>query len=248
MRELRVSMGMPSSIELRDGPRAQVALEAIFAWFDAVDARFSTYKKESEISLINDGRELESGWSAEMKEVMMLSEKTRLETDGYFDIRTPDGFIDPSGLVKGWALHRAAGIAHAAGIENFYIEIGGDIQTSGTAADGSPWSIGIRNPFSLHEIVKVVYPQGKGVATSGDYVRGQHIYNPHTKQKAPNDLASITVVGPNIYEADRFATAAYAMGMNGVSFIEALPEFEAYAIARDNRAYFTSGFEDVTHV
>ena len=75
------------------------------------------------------------------------------------------------------------------------------------------------------------------------YIRGQHIYNPHDGDKEIKDVASLTVIGPNIYDADRFATAAFAMGKPGIRFIESLPGHEAYMITSDRRATLTSGFE-----
>jgi thiamine biosynthesis lipoprotein len=74
-------------------------------------------------------------------------------------------------------------------------------------------------------------------------VRGQHIYNPHQSHTPIRDIVSLTVIGPDIYEADRFATAAFAMGRQGIQFIEHLQGFEGYLIDAQARATFTSGFE-----
>jgi thiamine biosynthesis lipoprotein len=127
-------------------------------------------------------------------------------------------------------------------MSNFYIDAGGDIQVAGTK-EGHPWRIGIRNPFNRKENVKVLAITDKGVATSGTAIRGQHIYNPHYPEQPPQDIASLTVIGPDVYEADRFATAAFAMGRRGIAFIEELPGFEGYLIDTSARATFTSGFE-----
>jgi FAD:protein FMN transferase len=81
------------------------------------------------------------------------------------------------------------------------------------------------------------------VATSGTAIRGQHIYDPHDPDRALVEILSITVIGPNVYDADRFATAAFAMQRKGIRFIEALPGFEGYMIDADARATYTSGFE-----
>lgn len=78
-----------------------------------------------------------------------------------------------------------------------------------------------------------------GVATSGTYERGEHIYNPKTKNRRAPELLSLTVVGPDVYEADRFATAAFAMGKEGIMFIDGLAELAGYAIDRDCRATLT---------
>lgn len=234
-------MGMPIEIEIVDAG-ARETLEAVFAYFASVDNRFSTYKEDSEISRINRGEVANNALSAEMSEVFALAGKTKVETRGYFDIRRPDGLIDPSGVVKGWAVRNAAALIREAGYEDHFVNAGGDIAMSGKNARGEEWSVGIRNPFNIHEIVKVVYPRGKGIATSGSYIRGDHIYNPHAPEEKLEDIVSITVIGPDVLEADRFATAAFAMGKTGIAFIESLEGFDGYAIDRDGGAIMTSGF------
>jgi FAD:protein FMN transferase len=129
-----------------------------------------------------------------------------------------------------------------AGFANFYIDAGGDLQVAGTN-NGHPWRVGIRNPFNRNENVKVLSITDKGVATSGTAIRGQHIYNPYQPQRTIQDIVSLTVIGPNVYEADRFATAAFAMGKKGIYFIEQLAGFEGYMIDSWARATYTSNFE-----
>lgn len=195
---------------------------------------------------INRGKVAERNYSPQMREVFALAEKTKKETDGYFDIKKPDGSLDPSGIVKGWAIERAAELLLAEGCKNFYVDAGGDIQSYGTNAEGGAWSVGIRNPFNINEIVKVVYPRGAGVATSGTYIRGQHIYDPHAPERALQDIVSLTVIGSGVLDADRFATGAFAMGRDGIDFIERLPGFEGYAIDSNGTATMTSGFAAYT--
>ena len=238
-------MGMPIEIEIVDD-NAKSALEEAFAYLVAVDERFSTYKEGSEISRINRGELTLAAISAEMKEVFEIAEKTKRETNGYFDIRQPSGLIDPSGIVKGWAIKNTAALIRAAGHENYFVNAGGDIASFGKNAKGAPWQFGIRNPFNIHEIVKVVYPRGKGIATSGSYIRGDHIYNPHAPEEKIQDIVSITVIGPDVLEADRFATAAFAMGKEGINFIENLHGFDAYAIDAKGIATMTRGFAAYT--
>lgn len=242
MKKTELIMGMPVTIELSNAApaKASAAIKDTFDFFRKVDARYSTYKKDSEISRINDGLPRDR-WSREMKDVLRLCEQTKRQTDGFFDIRR-GGKLDPSGLVKGWAIRRAADRLKRHGIDDFCLEAGGDFQVSGVGAQGGPWKIGIRNPFNREEIVKVVSVSDEGVATSGTAVRGQHIYDPHSPDKTLDDVVSLTVIGPDIYEADRFATAAFAMGREGIGFIESLDGFEGYMIDRDKIATFTSGF------
>ncbi len=236
-------MGMTIKIEIADKNVNEKVFNKIFAYFDEIDRRFSTYKEDSEISKINRGELKEENWSKEMKEVFELSEKTKKETNGYFDIKKPNGKYDTSGLVKGWAIWEAANILKTNGFSNFYVDAGGDIQAFGKNEKNEPWSIGIRNPFRPEEIIKKIILKDKGVATSGTYVRGQHIYNPKKPNETIDDIVSLTVIGPNIYEADRFATAAFAMGEKGIYFIEQLPDFEGYMIDKNGIAKMTTGFE-----
>jgi len=245
MRVTRILMGMPITVEVVGATHAALHDKA-FAWFDAVDRRFSTFRSDSEISAINQRRLAPADYSDEMREVLALAEQTRQETDGYFDVRTPDGWLDPSGIVKGWAIRLAAEILLAEGARDFFIDAGGDIQSSGVNSAGGDWSVGIRNPFDASQIVKVIYPRGRGVATSGTYVRGQHIYDPHAPSRALVDVISLTVIGADVLEADRFATAAFVMGRAGIGFIESLPGLEGYLIDRAGMATMTSGFAACT--
>ena len=234
-------MGMPITIEVVDSSVTQDDLDRVFAYFVSVDDRFSTYKDTSEISKINRGELSAAQYSEDMKTILALSEQTKKDTRGYFDIQH-DGMLDPSGIVKGWAIQNAANMLKAWGFRHFYVDAGGDIQVSGHK-NGNLWRIGIRNPFNRNENVKVLALTDRGVATSGTAIRGQHIYDPYNPNTMLLDVASITVIGPNIYEADRFATAAFAMGKKGIQFIEKLAGFEGYMIDAQARATFTSGFE-----
>ena len=243
MRATRILMGMPIAVDVVEASDAAI-LETVFAYFEDVDRRFSTYRSDSEIAAINRANLDDAEYSDEMREVLALAEQTKRDTDGYFDIRTLDGSLDPSGIVKGWAIRNAASIVAQTGAHDFYIDAGGDIQTSGKNAQGNEWTVGIRNPFDATQIIKVVQPRGHGVATSGTYVRGQHIYDPHAPDRAIVDIVSLTVIGADILEADRFATAAFAMGRAGIEFIEQRPGLEGYVVDRNGRATLTSGFEE----
>lgn len=241
MKETRLLMGMPITIEVVDPPVTPDDLEQIFVYFGSVDKTFSTYKTSSEISKLNRGEITEDQCSDQVKTILALSEQTKRDTHGYFDIRQ-NGRYDPSGIVKGWAIQRAAELLKERGFHHFYIDAGGDIQVSGTK-DNRLWRIGIRNPFNRTEHVKVLALTDHGVATSGTAIRGQHIYDPYQPGLPLLEIVSITVIGPNVYEADRFATAAFAMGRKGIQFIEALPGCEGYMIDAHARATYTSGFE-----
>jgi FAD:protein FMN transferase len=242
MRATRIIMGLPVTVEIIDKASPDV-MAAVFALFEEEDQRFSLFKPQSELSRFNRGEIAQAELSAEVQEVFALAETTRQESNGYFNMKRPDGLIDPSGIVKGWVIKRAAALLAANGIQNFYVDAGGDIQSAGRNAENEQWRVGIRSPFALSDIIKVVEPRGKGIATSGNYIRGAHIWNPKAPQESLDDVVSITVIGPDVLEADRFATAAFAMGAEGVHFIAAMPGLEAYQVNAAGRAVFTTGFE-----
>ncbi len=249
MRETRILMGMPITVEVVDPVPQPVALESIikkvFDYFVYIDEKFSTYKPTSEISALNAGKLAPKDLSEDMRVIFDLSEEMKRISDGYFDIKRPDGSYDPSGMVKGWAIEKAAELIAKDGFRNFFVDAGGDIQTSGMNADHKKWAVGVKNPWNEKENIKVVRVSGEGVATSGTYIRGEHIYNPKTGKPA-NEIVSLTVIGPNIYEADRFATAAFAMGRESIAFIARQNGLEGYMIDKDKTATMTPGFERYT--
>ncbi len=242
LQETRLIMGMPITICIAEGGTGARSMAEAFGYFDAVDRRFSTYKADSEISAMNAGRLCRDAISAEMREVLALAEKTRLDSDGYFDIRRPDGSLDPSGIVKGWAVRNAADLLREAGHRDFFVDAGGDIQADGVNEDGEEWRTGIRNPFAEDEIIGAVRLSNRGIATSGNYARGRHIYNPRQPGDELDDIVSVTVIGADVLEADRFATAACAMGADGIYFIEETAGLEGLMVNAAGISTQTSGF------
>ncbi len=239
MKRTKNIMGMHITLEVVDGYCRKESFDKVFAYFRYVDSKFSPYKKDSEVSRINRGEIHKKDYSEGMWTILKLAEKTKRESNGYFDIWR-NGVMDPSGIVKGWAIYNAGRILDLEGYKNYYIDAGGDIQTRGLNKYLRPWRVGIKNPFNSGEIVKVINIADGGVATSGTYERGDHIYNPNGHLE--NHVKSLTVVGSDVYEADRFATSAFAMGKAGINFIEGKPGLEGYMIGRDGLATFTSGF------
>jgi len=240
----RAVMGMPITIEVvhDDSAAALRAMGGAFDWFRSVDRTFSTYKDDSEISRMNRGELPRAAASLTVREVLRACEQMRERTNGFFDMRRPDGLLDPSGYVKGWSIEQAAVRLAGAGMRNYCVEAGGDLQTAGVNADGGPWRVGVRNPLAPDEMVKVLYVSDAAVATSGTYERGEHIYDPHTGRPAAH-LASVTVVGPGIAWVDVAATAAFAMGTGAAAWLAQQYGLEAYVIGHDGQATFTDGLK-----
>jgi thiamine biosynthesis lipoprotein len=247
MRQTQNIMGMHVTVDIKDAKEDNDhGFKIVFDYLHYIDKKFSTYKPDSEISKINRGEILKIDYSDDMKEILKLAEQTKQQTNQYFNIKKPDGTLDPSGVVKGWAIWQAAQLLKQAGNKYLFIDVGGDIQAHVANESTQNWKVGIKNPFNLDKIVKVLKIANQGVATSGTYERGDHIYNPHSPTQKLNEILSITVIGENIFEADRFATAAFAMGRQGIHFIESLPKLEAYMIDNQGIATMTTGLEQFT--
>ena len=234
-------MGMPITVEIIDPPNAGLGPD-VFAWFDRVDKRFSPYIETSEVCRFSKGEIRGEALSDDMREVLVLAETTRIESHGAFNIKRPTGFVDPSGIVKGWAISKGAKMIEAAGARDFYVEAGGDIQAQGTTETGEEWTVGIRSPFNGQDIIQVVGLSGQGIATSGAYVRGDHIYDPRDPARKLDQIVSVSVIADDVVDADRFATAAFAMGPEGIYFLEDLKGVEGYVVDAQGIATLTSGF------
>jgi thiamine biosynthesis lipoprotein len=231
---------MPISVEIlgvRD-PKAQI--EAVFAYFQHVDDIFSTYRSDSQISRYNERTLTLTNASSELRTVLRTCEDLKVETGGYFNAEQ-NGYCDPSGYVKGWAIYNAARMLDRMLITRYCINAGGDMQTSGYGPQDSPWVIAVKNPFDLSRSTKMLLLQNAAIATSGTYERGSHIYNPVTGLPVTNPV-SLTVIGPTIDRVDALATACICMGTQGLTFLQDR-NFEAMQIAQDGTVTLTPGFK-----
>lgn len=192
-----------------DIPNAEPQIfEQVSELLDKVDARFSTYKKDSEVSRFAAGRLKEADVSTELKYVIAQCKKYERVTNGYFSADYKGNF-DPSGFVKGWSIKQSAELIEKNGYKTFCIGIGGDVLARSQHA--KVWAVGISDPADTRKIVAAVKAKNLAIATSGNYERGKHIYNPKTKK--PVDFwQSVTIMHPDIINADVMATTAFAMG------------------------------------
>lgn len=236
--EVRQIMGMPIGIDARGADEA--GLEPAFVWLRDVDAVFSTYREDSDISRLDRGELSLAECRPEVDEVLTRCVELARLTNGFFSVR-PAGRLDPSGLVKGWAVAGAAERLVAAGVERFCINAGGDVVARGRPASDRRWRVGIRHPTDLDRLAAVVAVENLAVATSGEYERGAHILDPHTG-RPPTGLVSVTVIGPDLGTADAYATAAFAMGADGPAWTATLAGYEAMCITSDRRVLSTPGF------
>ncbi|MEP7203856.1 MAG: FAD:protein FMN transferase [Ilumatobacteraceae bacterium] len=239
-------MGMAISIDIREPLPPPEALTEVITWLHHVDDTFSTYQEHTEITRFGRGQLFVTELSTEVQDMLLRCVELTDITNGSFDayaVPAPNGTnLDPSGYVKGWAIERAATMLEAAGARNLCINAGGDIALRGAPSDVSGWRVGIRHPASPLQQATVVTVAGNvGIATSATYERGAHIIDPHTGQPT-TDLASATVIGPDLGTADAYATALFVMGVEGLSWIEAQYGYDAYIITHDNTTHWTAGF------
>jgi thiamine biosynthesis lipoprotein len=250
-------MGTVVSFDVPARAREDESLAAAIRWLHWVDATFSTFKPDSDVSRLGRGEVALADCAPEVAEVLAACDQLGAEAGGYFTAY-PQGSLDPSGYVKGWAIEHAAAIisagpASAAGPVAHTVNGGGDVQCVGSnpagppgpggTPAGSPWRVGIANPFLPGTLARVVAGRDFAVATSGTAERGAHIMDPVAGRPAAG-LASITIVGPSLTLADARATAAFAMGPRLARewTRDAIDGYEAYAILPDGSTWTTAGF------
>jgi FAD:protein FMN transferase len=244
IRRVEHVMGMPIVVDIRDEDTDAGVLDMAFAEFRAVDARFSTYREESEISRINRGELAIADAHRDVRGILERCDELRAETLGFFDARAVSAsIIDPSGLVKGWSVDRVAAILAESGARDYAVSAGGDVITRGRGAPDDCWRVGIQHPTIGDKVAKVVIAGDLAIATSGAYARGDHVVDPHTR-RPPVGVLSVTITGPELATADAYATAAFAMGTDGPAWTARLHGYEAMTILADGRVLSTPNFPD----
>ena len=187
-----------------------------------VDATFSTYKENSDISRLRRGSLAIEQCSDEVRGVWNATAYAKELSLGLFDPWCVEGGYDPSGYVKGWAADRAADIFAKYGVDECVINAGGDL----TIRSITPQVIGIANPFNRDEVVHSINIAHGAIATSGVTERGSHIRDPYTGLIAIG-ATSATVWGPDGGIADALATALIVSGQDGAK-IFSHPEAKDY--------------------
>jgi thiamine biosynthesis lipoprotein len=220
-------MGTVVSFDLHD-PVPAAALADVQHWLDKVDAVFSTYRGDSDINRLDRGEAKLADCDPDVATVLELCAQASVATDGYFSA-TVRGHLDPSGLVKGWAVERASDRLRTAGSRRHVVNGGGDIQAVGTGSGGKPWRVGIVDPFNRNQTLAIVEVSDSAVATSGTAERGHHVVDPRTGRLAGH-FASVTVVCPRLTDADVLATAAMARGPEAFDWLDGLPSVSALLV------------------
>ncbi|MBT3142555.1 FAD:protein FMN transferase [Phaeobacter gallaeciensis] len=152
--------------------------------------------------------------------------------------------INLSAIAKGYGVDAVAETLVGFGVENYMVEIGGDLVTKGQNDKGEDWRIGIEKPDAAAQTVQLIVPVSDfGLATSGDYrnffeqdgIRYSHIIDPTTGRPITHRTTSVTVLTDNAMMADAWATAMLVLGQeNGLKVAEA-HELAVFFISRDGQ-------------
>ncbi|WP_166843843.1 FAD:protein FMN transferase [Isoptericola sp. BMS4] len=222
MRELAVVMGVPTSLHLparrglaaEDPGAARAAVADALDLLRAAERRFSRHVPGSELDALRRGVLTEDDVSTDMRAVLAVARAAERDSGGAFRTVGPDGLLDTDGVVKGWAVQRAADLLGRRGVTDLCLNAGGDVVVRGEPEPGTPWTVAVRDPADPHRQVAVVRVVDGAVATSGAYERGPHVWDGRTGAAA-HGLASATVVAGDLTAADVLATAAFARGAGG---------------------------------
>ncbi len=233
-----------------DEKALQAGIDKVREFAIHVDDVFSTYKPDSVISKLRRKEISIDSTSDEVKDVWNRCAFAREITEGAFDPWAVVGGFDPSGLVKGWAADKCAGIMLEAGAKHVQINAAGDLSLRGGRIDSGnviPWSIGIVNPENREEIVQVFNIMDGAIATSGTYERGAHILDPHTGLIAIG-ARSATVIGTDGGLTDALATALMVEGRDGAIWFSHpdLAEYSGWVVDRHEDVAWSVGPESIT--
>lgn len=160
----------------------------------------------------------------------------------------PDVYVDLSAIAKGYGVDQVAESFDKLGIEDYMIEVGGEVRTRGRTAEVAPWRIAVESPTG-EGLQRIVSLSGAAMATSGDYrnyfesdgVRFSHIIDPRTARPIDHRLVSVSVIDPLCAAADGWATALMVLGPDEARRTAARHSLAVLLIVKTDR-----GFEEWT--
>lgn len=240
--------GAPPVAEAEELHAATAVVELLFA---GLDATFSLYRPESEASRLARAELSLPDASQDMRRLYADAVGWRLLTEGAFTPERPDGVLDLSGIVKGYAIREAGISLQALGLRDWCLNAGGDVLVSGSPVPGTneAWQAGIVDPEDRRTLV-AGYPLGahgitRALATSGSAERGDHIWTAGTAGKSVRSAAEfrqVSVAGADIVTADVLATAIVAGGMPMLDRATDGWDVDVLAVRRDGSLLASPGF------
>ncbi len=167
--------------------------------------------------------------------------------------------LDLNSIAKGFAVDQVSQLIAAGGIENYLVEIGGEVYAAGLRKDGKKWRIGINKPqkdAAFNEVYKVVSLSNKAFATSGDYriffeidkVRYSHVIDPRSGYPVSNGVVGVSIIANNCTLADGLATAIMVMGVKkGIILLNRLDNVEGLIVVENSDGsladFYSTGFK-----
>lgn len=266
-----------------DGAQARAAINAAFDRMAALEAVFSRFRPDSQLSRLNATGTV-SNPHPELKTVLTKAVTYGDLTGGAFDVTVeavlklyraaaqsgtlpaddqitaaqqlvdyrqiaihedeirlnlPGMAVTLDGIAKGYIIDAGADALRELGFDQVLVELGGDLQTSGSAT-AQPWQVSIQAPPGSASTTPIIAELvSRALATSGDYQytftsnrRLHHILDPHSGV-SPDELSSASVIAPTACDADALATSLMVMGAEaGLALIAHLPEAEALVISK----------------
>jgi len=238
-------MGTVFTITVFDDEVDPAAVDAAFSWLRHVEATFSTFRDNSEISRIGRGELDLDDASSDIRHVLARCEELEEASEGRFSIRpgrVGGPGLDPAGFVKGWSVDEAALALQIDGLTRFVIDAGGDVQCLGTPPDGHRWRVGVRHPEDPDKVGAVLRIREGAVATSGTYFRGEHIWG---SGNGKQDVASVTVVGPSLGVADALATAIYGDRASSLAWMSRFPDYGVMLMTSEGLLKWTEPLDGI---
>lgn len=244
-------MGTVASIHVH-GPAATsapvgAAIAGAMAGMRAHERVFSTYRDDSDISRLRRGEVTIDELDPRVAEVRDRCRAARDATGGLFDAER-EGWFDPTGYVKGWAVDDVTArhlepLVRMPGITAVGMNVGGDMRLLRHPESDWVWRVGIADPQDAGRMLAVLALESGAVATSGTAERGAHILDPRTGMPAAGVL-SATIVAGDLATADVWATAAVVAGRDEAARILRAPVHSGLVVAADGRvSRWISGVE-----
>lgn len=184
----------------------------------------------------------------------LINYKDIIFKDNSIMLKNKQQALDVGGIAKGFAADKVRDIFYRNNIKSALIDLGGNIFALGSKEDGTPWKVGLQNPFNDRgEYVGILNVRNKSVVTSGNYERyfmkdGQrfhHIMDPRTGYPSESKIISATIISDNSIDGDGLSTGIYILGVDkALEIIEKIKGIEAILITEDKEIYTTSGIEE----
>lgn len=238
-------MGTVASLACADEETAARAEAIAGEVLAAADARFSSYRPDSEFARFARGEVAEP--SPPLAEVLAACTWLADASDGVFSMWPdgPDAPPDVAGYVKGWAVDAAADALAAAGIGCYALGVGGDWRCAGGHPSGRPWQFALLDPRNRSAARAVASLRAGAVATSGRYERGDHVRLPpgaDAPDWTPDGPASFSVTGPRLAWADAFATVGLLLGDAGLTWVGSFAGYAGAVVRADGTMVADAAF------